>query len=358
VSDTRDRAFPDDVAREVTNPAERQALEALWTTLAAAQPAPVVTSDESAAMWAAIVAGTSVAPVAAPVPVQPSVPTALPPQRSAQAMSPPAAEAALGVRAGATRPVAPPSARPAWARRRGGLLAGASLCLALAATVGRPGDWQEVRVASGSPVVHALPDGSTITLDAGSQLRYRDGFRGWFGRAADRRTELEGTAYFAVARDGRPFSVQTHNATVRVLGTEFAVEAWPTEGIGTRVAVAEGRVALSGRSAQSTALDAGEHATVALGNDTPGSAGRLPVERVAPWRTGGLVAIDEPLAHVVATLARRHGVEITFGESALGERRLSLYYPDAELERVLTDVATMQGLTMERRRGGYLLRLP
>jgi transmembrane sensor len=345
VSDARDRELPDDVAREVADPSERTALGAVWSALDSARPASAVTPDESAAMWAAIVAGTSVSSSEEGGPVTP-VPAAAPLSVTSPS------------RAGA---VAPP-ARPAWARRPSRRVsAGAALLLVVAVLLGRPGSWQEVQVARGAQRQVLLPDGSTVALDAGSQLRYREGFRGWFGRAAKRGLELRGTAYFAVARDGRPFTVRTYNASVRVLGTEFSVQAWPQDRTGTIVAVAEGQVALAGETAGSVELAAGERATVAHGTATPTAATAVPIDRVAPWRSGGFVAIDEPLAQLLAVLSRRHDVDVVLDSSAVdsfGDQRVTVYYPDAPLDRVLGDLAVMQGLQVERRRTGYVLRLP
>jgi ferric-dicitrate binding protein FerR (iron transport regulator) len=332
VSDARQPELPADVAREVPVEAERAALEAVWHALDAARSAPAVTASESSAMWAAIVAGTSTAVA------EPSTPSAVP--------APVASRSAARSRH-----------RPAWARRR--VRAAALVVLAVAvAILGRPGAWQEVQVPRGQQQAVTLPDGSAVTLSAGARLRYREGFRGWFGRSTDRRADLEGTAYFAVVKDGRAFSVQTYNADVRVLGTAFEVQAWPAEESGTAVSVAEGRVALAARSGRDLTLAAGDRAAVAHDADTPSAAALVPVEHVAPWRYGGFVSVNEPLAQVVASLERQFDVVIEIEDVAVSDRRVTLYYPEATLDRVLRDLATMQSLTVERRREGYRLRRP
>jgi len=338
VSDPRQRPLPADVSREVADEAERVALETVWQALDTARPAPAVSAAESAAMWEAIVAGTATSDREPP------------PKISEEA-----SHAAPTVGRTATRP----SPRPAWAQRRVRGAALATVVLAVVATIlGRPGAWQEVQVPRAQQRTVALPDGSAVTLSAGARLRYREGFRAWFGRAADRRLELDGTAYFAVRKDGRAFTVGTHNAEVRVLGTEFEVQAWAGEGAGTSVSVADGRVSLSARSGREITLAAGDRAAVAPDATAPGAASAVAVDRVAPWRRGGFVAVDEPLAQVVAALERQFDVSIELDDAAIGARRITLYYPEAALDRVLGDLTTMQSLTLERRREGYRLRQP
>lgn len=66
-----------------------------------------------------------------------------------------------------------------------------------------------------------LKDGTKVILNKNSQLTYSDAY----GKEK-RHVELVGEGYFEVAKDARrPFEVQIGNASVRVLGTIFNVEA-------------------------------------------------------------------------------------------------------------------------------------
>lgn len=65
-----------------------------------------------------------------------------------------------------------------------------------------------------------LSDGTKVVLNAGSRIRYPNYFTG-----TTRSVELEGEAYFEVAKDKlRPFNVQAKNASIEVLGTHFNVD--------------------------------------------------------------------------------------------------------------------------------------
>jgi ferric-dicitrate binding protein FerR (iron transport regulator) len=85
--------------------------------------------------------------------------------------------------------------------------------------------FSEVFVPLGSRANFSLPDGTTITLNAGSRLKYDNRFG-----LSDRVVQLEGEGYFKVAKDAsRPFIVKTLYLSVRALGTEFNVKAYPDD---------------------------------------------------------------------------------------------------------------------------------
>jgi ferric-dicitrate binding protein FerR (iron transport regulator) len=70
-----------------------------------------------------------------------------------------------------------------------------------------------------------LPDGSMVSLNAGSTLRYPTNY----GKTR-RDIYLEGEGYFNVAKqDGKPFTVYTPLMNINALGTEFNVKAYSDE---------------------------------------------------------------------------------------------------------------------------------
>ncbi len=77
----------------------------------------------------------------------------------------------------------------------------------------------------GSMTKIELPDGSQVTLNAGSTLEYNMDY------GLDcRKVKLEGEAYFKVAKkDSCLFTVMAKDAAINALGTEFNVKAYPDE---------------------------------------------------------------------------------------------------------------------------------
>ena len=81
---------------------------------------------------------------------------------------------------------------------------------------------QTITVPAGQRAHITLADGTNVWLNSQSTLRYATNF----GRA-DREVELDGEAYFEVAKNKKiPFLVNTENNQVRVVGTHFNVCAY------------------------------------------------------------------------------------------------------------------------------------
>lgn len=80
-----------------------------------------------------------------------------------------------------------------------------------------------INVPAGQHVDLELSDGTKVSLNAFSELRYPSSFHG-----AERKVQLRGEAFFEVAHDEKhPFIVETYACDVEVLGTKFDVEAHP-----------------------------------------------------------------------------------------------------------------------------------
>lgn len=248
---------------------------------------------------------------------------------------------------------ATPARRP-WA---GVLLRTAAVAvLALGATAA----WYAVPVRyaadAGERREISLPDGSRVTLNAGSALRHRRGFSWLPGLPATRRSvTLRGEAFFDVASAVRPFVVDAGTARIRVLGTRFNVRARNATGE-TRVEVEEGRVEVSDPlQIRALVLLAGEAARVD-GASGDLSRDRIDTDRVAAWRSGGMAMADERLADVLAELGLRFDTRVQLLDAAAGEARLSVYYPEVRsLESVLSDLATQQDLRYRRTSDGWEL---
>jgi transmembrane sensor len=221
-----------------------------------------------------------------------------------------------------------------------------------------------VRTAAGEQTVVTLPDGSTAELNGGTTLSYPRGFAALPGVAASaRRVALDGEAFFSVRAQDRPFRVETANARVEVLGTEFHVRTQATGGPPeTRVVVASGRV----RVAATPDSSAAPMGTVTLAE--PGQASRVrgtaapavpevvELKYVEAWRQGGFAVFDAPLPTILRELERRFGVPLTLRVPEAETEPMSLHYAqDARLEAVLRDICLSQNLSFRRVSRGYEL---
>ncbi len=82
-----------------------------------------------------------------------------------------------------------------------------------------------VTIPYGSKSKIDLPDGSKVTLNSGSYLKYPVTFG-----ANTREVEFEGEAYFDISKSKKiPFIVSTSDIHIKVLGTTFNVKSYPED---------------------------------------------------------------------------------------------------------------------------------
>lgn len=92
-----------------------------------------------------------------------------------------------------------------------------------------------------------LPDGSKVTLNAGSTLTYPNTFT-----EDERKVRIKGEVYFEVAHDTEhPFIVYTGGIQVKVLGTKFNVKAYEEEN-DIEVTLTEGSVLVGVENSKSS----------------------------------------------------------------------------------------------------------
>jgi transmembrane sensor len=85
--------------------------------------------------------------------------------------------------------------------------------------------WQQKITAKGAKSIITLSDGTRITLNSQSTLKYPANFSGH-----TRDVTLSGEAYFDVEKDKEhPFIIHTDKMNVRVLGTTFNVRSYPLD---------------------------------------------------------------------------------------------------------------------------------
>ena len=197
-----------------------------------------------------------------------------------------------------------------------------------------------------------LADGSRVVLNSGAVLAYHRSL--W---RSTRTVTLGGEAYFEVARETRPFVVQTFNAEVEVLGTTFTVRARPDdEAPATTVLLRAGSVQLSSRSTQASpvALAPGQMSRI-VGDGLPPTAPVPFNEAVAfLWLDGGFAFIDGPLSALFIELERRYGIDIEISPSFAIDDTLAWIQPSLEsAEEALVDICALTGCRFERKQGGF-----
>lgn len=140
-----------------------------------------------------------------------------------------------------------------------------------------------------------LPDGSKVWLNAESSITYPIAFTN-----EERRVKIAGEVYFEVAKDKKkPFRVETNDAEVEVLGTQFNIKAYAGDGP-TKTSLLEGSVKINKQILK------------------PGEAfinGRIvatDIEQDVAWKNGIFNFNNQNLSQVMLQLARWYDLEVVY----------------------------------------------
>lgn len=171
--------------------------------------------------------------------------------------------------------------------------------------------YNKMETLTGMEYTLALSDGSLVYLNAETSVKYPVVFA-----ENERMVELDGEAYFEVAKDAsRPFIVRMNGVDVKVTGTSFNARAYRNEGKVVTTLI-EGRVEVNGK-----AIVPGEQARYEVGNGDLEVA-KVDVEHFVAWKEGYFVFRNERLEDVMRTLARWYKVEYHFMDEASKDVRI------------------------------------
>lgn len=197
-----------------------------------------------------------------------------------------------------------------------------------------------------------LPDGTSVLLGPGSRLAVDQGYG-----TSHREVGVRGEAYFDVQHGGaHPFVVRAGNATVRDVGTAFAVHSDPGDGV--RVVVASGAVVLryGGTTADSgVLLRQGDRGILQPGGRIVTERG-VAIDDDLAWTRGRLVFREATLEQVRADLRRWYGIELRVDDPSLAGKHVTTTFEGEPPQRVLEVLALILGATVEQRADTAVLR--
>jgi len=197
----------------------------------------------------------------------------------------------------------------------------------------------------GQQLTHELPDGSRVILNSGSHIEYRDDF----GESSRELILEEGEIFLNVEHDEVPFTVESFDAVVKVLGTSFNVRSWPDElYAATNVAVQTGQVQLTPLSDSdlSVTLNAGQSAHISLKGQKPFvfQAPDPDVDKF-PWIDGGFKFSEQPLSNILAEVERRYDIKITVESETLNSHSIGIFKQSPEsAEEIIYDICAISEL--------------
>jgi len=182
-----------------------------------------------------------------------------------------------------------------------------------------------------------LSDGSTVTLNAGTTMRYPTDY----GKTK-REIYLSGEGYFKVAHQtAKPFTVHTPLANVTVLGTEFNMKAYADENF-VETTLIKGEIAVENGEEigafDRTILQPGQKLSVTVSENKPVfvivQLSMDIAEAEVSWKEHNWRIESEPLKDLAVKLERRYDVRITVDEK-VKDLRFSGIFKDETLEQTL-----------------------
>lgn len=159
--------------------------------------------------------------------------------------------------------------------------------------------------AGGRPYTVKLTDGSKITLNAATTLRFPEAF------SANRQEEVElinGEIYAEVVHHANaPLQIKTPGQIITDIGTVFNIAAYPDEP-DTRTTLIEGAVTVNA-AGKSTTLSPGNQAVFAGNSLTKSVANVL---QATAWKDGLFRFNGEQINVIMRELSRWYNIEVTY----------------------------------------------
>ncbi len=207
---------------------------------------------------------------------------------------------------------------------------------------------QEMSVQSGAQtLIKTLPDGSVVTLNKNSTIRYATDFTA----GGTRKIKLKGEAFFQVTPDkSKPFLVDANDVIVRVVGTSFNVKSSINR---TEVIVETGLVEVT-KKEQKVKIKPKEKVTVF--KDKPElSVKKNEDEFYKYYRTDKLVCDDTPLWKLANVLSEIYHTRIIVSD----ERKnlpINTTFDGKSLDEILMIISETFNITVVQNDGQIILK--
>ncbi|WP_186756179.1 FecR family protein [Echinicola salinicaeni] len=181
-----------------------------------------------------------------------------------------------------------------------------------------------------------LPDGTTVYLNAESEIAYKDNF------GKDHRDiDLKGEAFFEVAHDTiLPFRIQSGEMVTVALGTSFNINAYQDKHPSVQLSTGKVRVYSLDSGIKDVFLLPGEEAVLKSTGLSKGSFNDL---YALGWKDGILTFTQMRFSEVTKLLERWYAVEIFLKNPPKKDQKVSGEFKDASLKNVLESLGYTMG---------------
>lgn len=200
----------------------------------------------------------------------------------------------------------------------------------------------EARMTPGMIGSTLLPDGTKVWLNSSSYLKYPSFFSG-----RTREVTLDGEAYFQVtANPEMPFIVHTGNSSVKVLGTEFNIDAYSSNGF-IAATLVSGSIQFSYPNENNRAGTLRIQPSEQVYYDKKTSRAQV-CEAYVPkdiaWKNSQIILKDTPLREILWILSKRFNVEFIIKDPAFYNYSFTGVFTNQQIERVLEHFKRSSGI--------------
>lgn len=219
------------------------------------------------------------------------------------------------------------------------------------------------RTAPGERRALMLSDGSTIALDAESEVQVR------YSDSARNLKLVRGQAQFDVAHDvQRPFQVTAGSQTVIATGTSFNVELFESRLLVTlirghvivvpntpeRQAQGSSQADASTTAAAKSRVELTEGEQLVISPIAPPKIKVVNVDRTTSWESGRLVVEDERLASVAERMSRytRHPIRVT--DEVTANLRITGVFHSGDVDGFISTLTTYFPIAATRGQDGEI----
>lgn len=193
-----------------------------------------------------------------------------------------------------------------------------------------------------------LADGTRVTLNAGSRLKYPVEFIG-----EKREVELSGEAYFDVTKSEKPFELSVSGSRIRVYGTQFNVKTSRENTVET--VLVEGKIGFRAPGREEVKVVPGEQVSYNA------ASGNVDVRQVdtryaTAWMDGVFKYQDKKLNLVLEDISAWYGIEfesqtdITMIEVTMNLNKKT------PIEEVISFIELMANCKFIKERGHYIVK--
>ena len=190
-----------------------------------------------------------------------------------------------------------------------------------------------ISTSNAKQLVYNLPDGSTININAGSEITYKK-----YGFTSNRQLTMKGEAFFQIKK-GKKFEIKTENGIVTILGTSLNICSREKT---FKVSCLTGKVKVQASNNQ-VIIAPGESVNL-IDNSLQKVTGEN-IQTMAQWRNGEFNFENTPLSSIFDEIERQFDVKI---ESPIDvNRHFTGSFSNKSLNEALDIVCIPMQLTYE-----------